>query len=384
MEVLEQSFTHIFHSLRSLLSDTTKSALPLDKKFDNSSTEVPRNTEQLLEKSWWDIAGRLPENLMKHADYSCENDMLEFIKKDVVPFLGSSRIDSAEPSRHSFMTDDGGPVELGWDWGTMPDSKPHIRFAFEPMDSATRSGSDFDIQSIPGVDIEWFQHFSQIFVINAPTSPDPSDHTSQVFYGFDKRKDSIMTKAYFFPEIKARMSGQSTWEVLLKAINSAAHYSASNTKALDILSNFLNQEVSALRIEMLAIDLLKPEASRIKIYFRSQATDFTSVVRIMSLNGLLNTPNFHTGINQLRDLWTELFDLENGESLPHVEHRTAGILYYANFRLGDKVPGVKIYIPVRHYARSDRKVLDVLGKFLKNRGQGQFFEDYERAMYDTL
>jgi len=193
-----------------------------------------------------------------------------------------------------------------------------------------------------------------------------------------------MTKAYFFPETKARMSGQSTWEVLSKAITSAPHCCASNTKALDVLSHFLNQEVPALRIELLAIDLLKPEASRIKIYFRSQATDFATVVRIMSLNGLLNTPNFHRGINQLRDLWTELFDLENGESLPHVEHRTAGILYYADFRLGDQVPGVKIYIPVRHYAKSDHKVLDVLGKFLRNRGQGQFFEDYERAMYDTL
>ncbi|KAI1012040.1 hypothetical protein LB503_004411 [Fusarium chuoi] len=51
-------------------------------------------------------------------------------------------------------------------------------------------------------------------------------------------------------------------------------------------------------------------------------------------------------------------------ALPHKNHRTSGILYNVEFRTNSTTPKVKIYIPVRHYAKSDAQILEALGRFL--------------------
>ncbi len=69
----------------------------------------------------------------------------------------------------------------------------------------------------------------------------------------------------------------------------------------------------------------------------------------------------------LKRLWGAVLE-RNGfpedAPLPETDHRTAGILYNVEFRLGSAVPKVKIYIPVRHYAKSDEKVMHGLDEYL--------------------
>ena len=48
-----------------------------------------------------------------------------------------------------------------------------------------------------------------------------------------------------------------------------------------------------------------------------------------------------------------------------MRHKTAGIQYLAQFRLGDAVPQTKAYLPVRHYASNDLHVMEVLQDWIQ-------------------
>jgi DMATS type aromatic prenyltransferase len=135
---------------------------------------------------------------------------------------------------------------------------------------------------------------------------------------------------------------------------------------------------------MLAIDLVAVDQARFKIYFRSPSTTLRSVLDTMTLHGRLYRGKVPDGLKELRNLWYDLFGLRDEEPLATMEHRTAGILYYADFCLGDVFPSVKVYLPVRHYASDDRKVLGALRKAMERRDQAQKYTDYENVIMEAL
>jgi len=83
-------------------------------------------------------------------------------------------------------------------------------------------------------------------------------------------------------------------------------------------------------------------------------------------------------------LWNALFEVFDNTHLGAVDHRTSGVLYYTDFRLRRKMPQVKIYIPVRHYVASDRKVREVLNSTLTLQGQKEYLGNYKQVLEETL
>lgn len=137
---------------------------------------------------------------------------------------------------------------------------------------------------------------------------------------------------------------------------------------------------------MLAIDLIDPLESRLKIYFRSRETSFNSVLKIMTLRGRILNPKLDEGIRDLKMLWNTVFEVDDPPDQPlnEVGHRTAGILYNVEFNLGNSNPVAKIYLPVRHYSHSDEAIILGLNKYFEFHGKGKYMKNYIKAMTTLL
>ncbi|KUM61452.1 hypothetical protein ACN42_g5674 [Penicillium freii] len=362
--------------------------------------------ESVHHRFWWSRhTGKALAVLLYNARYSANLQYwnLKFFAEAVAPHLGVAPeiLGSGTPIWPSFMTDDGTPVELSWDWGTK-DAPPMVRYSVEPI--GLHAGTSVDpgnltagpafqerlTRSLPTMRVEWFHHFKDFFNIpNAKEGEfheDTRDHNSSIFYGFDCSETEITPKVYFFPKLRAKASGQSNLDVLFQAMRTAPHVTDRNFEAGDIFHAFCSSVGSkSLEHEMLAIDLIDPLQSRLKIYFRSRETTFQSVINIMTLEGRIQNPKLYEGLVDLHRLWTALFGVYAvDQPLREVEHRTSGILYNVEFRLGEALPVAKIYLPVRHYCASDEAVIRGLNDYFQGQRKGKYMPDYIRAMSTLL
>ncbi|KAJ5663653.1 hypothetical protein N7507_004384 [Penicillium longicatenatum] len=362
--------------------------------------------ETVHHRYWWSRhTGKALAVLLYNARYPPDLQYwnLRFFAETVAPHLGVSPeiLGSDTPIWPSFMTDDGTPVELSWDWGTK-DAPPMVRYSVEPIGlhagtlvdpGNLTAGPAFQerlIRTLPTMRLEWFHHFKDFFSIpnvkEGEFHEDTRDHNSSIFYGFDCSETEITPKVYFFPKLKAKASGQSNLDVLFQAMRTAPHVTDRNFKAGDIFHAFCSSVGNKLlEHEMLAIDLIDPLQSRLKIYFRSRETTFKSVIDIMTLEGRIQNPKLYEGLVDLHRIWSALFGVYAvDQPLPEVEHRTSGILYNVEFRLREAVPVAKIYLPVRHYSKSDEAVIRGLNDYFQGRQKGKYMPDYIRAMSTLL
>ncbi|KAI0871050.1 tryptophan dimethylallyltransferase-domain-containing protein [Hypoxylon argillaceum] len=353
-------------------------------------SNVP-DSEDEHRRSWYQHIGKALGVLLYSADYSPEAQRrsLNFFKQLVAPNLGvfPATNSSLTKAWESFMTDDGTPVELSWDWGTS-DSRPTIRYSIEPI--GLQAGTSVDPrnllvgpifqdrlnQSLPDIRLEWFDYFKDFF-------DDFQDHSSSIFYAFDLTESEITAKVYYFPKYRAISSGKSNLEVLLESMKGAPHSTKDNLEALSVFSNFSNDPASKdLEYEMLAIDLIDPFKSRFKVYFRSRETSFESLCNIITLGGRIKSPNMQKGLEDLHSLWNAIFGVNapSTDPLKEVNHRTAGMLYNVEFRIGDQFPVAKVYLPVRHYASSDAAVIRGLDEYFKSHQRGSYMAAYSGTM----
>lgn len=388
-------------------SNETGSTIPLPtaiKVWDQVDLEV-RHCLSFHQRFWWTRSGYALAVLLENSEYSrhAQYQSLLFFALVICSSLGAA----AEPALgvkpwNSFMTDDGNPIELSWDWHTGTKA-PTIRFSIEPVGLVAGTATDPQnwhaasnfhqelLRSLPRTNVEWFDHFKQQLSCSAAAGSSASEgHSSRIFYAFDLAEDGITSKAYFFPGFKAKAIGQTNLTIISQAIVTAPYCSPEKLKALAVLQDFvMDSSTPALEMDMLAIDLVEPTSSRLKIYFRSRETSFSSVKRTMTMGDRLVTSDLVHGLQKLRLLWDALLEQRgrsDDEPLPGIEHRTAGILYYVEFSLGRAVPKVKIYIPVRHYASSDKQTIGGLSDYLyrTNAQSGSFMPAYLHALGDIL
>ncbi|KAI1138395.1 tryptophan dimethylallyltransferase-domain-containing protein [Hypoxylon sp. FL0543] len=363
-----------------------------------------KTCENIHHRFWWSRhSGRALAVLLHNARYSPDTQYrdLKFFAEVVAPHLGVSHEPGVERGTspwQSFMTDDGTPVELSWDWGTK-DSPPTIRYSIEPIGLHAGTsldphnlavGSEFQnqlLRYLPEMKLELFRHFISFFNghVDHDVEPkgDEGDHQSSIFYAFDLAPTEITAKVYFFPKMRARAYNQSNLQVILQAIDSIPGVTSENLEACSVFRDFASDVANKnLEYEMLAIDLIDPKKSRLKVYFRSRDTTFNSVINIMTLGGRLRNSRLYLGLVDLHWLWKALFKAYGSldQPLGDSTHRTAGILYNVEFRLGDSAPVAKIYLPVRHYSSSDAAVIQGLNDYFQYRQRGRYMPDYVKAM----
>lgn len=95
--------------------------------------------------------------------------------------------------------------------------------------------------------------------------------------------NAIEVKAYFFPTLKALATGRSPESIVWDAVAGLSIFS----KALEPLKRYLDG-ISSLRrptVEMIAIDCVDPESSRIKVYVQTSGTSLNHVRDMYLLGG---------------------------------------------------------------------------------------------------
>lgn len=354
------------------------------------------------QRFWCNTSGKVLKLLLHHACYCVEAQqrIAKFFEESVASFLGSAPLSMGEQSPwFSFMTDDGIPIEFSWDWGN-GSQLPRIRFSIEPV--GLQAGTNVDrwnqhaaiqfhqnvVQKLPNISLAWFNHFHGLFCNeDVPLDSTSSGHSTSIFYAFDLGKKNNDAKAYFFPGPRAQHLKQSTWQVIYDAIRTASGCTPQNLEALFVLHKFFsNSWASPLELEMLATDLTVPENARLKIYFRSRDTRLKSIAHIISLGGLDKSKSTQVGLRNIELLLGLLYGRNAiDDDIPEeTNHRTAGILYYASFRLGDKYPKIKLYIPVRHYSTNDQQIFNGIQAFLTRNGNGAYVSNYEEFLQQAL
>lgn len=394
-DIIQSILAHLFHGsvskrpnlgFRLLTPIVVKPSHPSSTAFRKVSLAHIGDADQLDYHAlyWWRASGHSLAVLLEKAGYSSSSQcqLLEIIWS-ITPFLGAEHVPGRQAQWKSFMTDDHTPIELSWDWRT-GNEPPKIRFSIEPVgvDSGTHSdphnheaASKFRetvLQSLSPASMAWLDHFrTKLTCQNTAGIDQVEGHRSTEFYAFDLNGDgSIMTKAYFFPGYKAKAMRCSNLEIITNTITQGPDCTAEKLQALRIFRDYVQDASSPpLEMDMLAIDLVEPANSRFKVYFRVRDTSFASVKETMTLGSRIRGSVSDQTWVELRRLYHSVLGRHTGVNAPPADskqlppscHRTAGILYNVEFSYDSKSPKVKVYLPVRHYARSEEAVMSAIG-----------------------
>ena len=372
-------------------------------KFTQTWTILNKRSKLLSPDAqfWWRATGFPLAALMEAAGYDLHSQYsgLIFHMDLIVPHLGPKPSLAGPPTHwRSFMTDEFSPIEYSWNWGTSSQG-PAIRYSIEAVGPQAGTAQDpvncIEIYKLleklkltePTLDLRWFNILMREFIGTpraAIQTVDPSQsHPSSVFAAFELQNGELATKAYFVP-VKAEQLGVSRFKLLSETIKSLESEKI-RFPAHKVLTNFLDKHEHQhnFRLVGAAIDCVKPDKSRMKIYMRSSRTSFASVCQVMSLNDALATLK-SGAYDELSSLWHQLLDLDADfpidKDLPTLRHEHAGVLYNIDIKAGSVVPETKVYIPVGRYGRNDLSIVQGLRTYMEGKGRWQHGQAYLRAL----
>lgn len=383
----------------------------LDNSVYHSLTDVLKFADP-DQHFWWTETASIVGKLMERAGYDVDSQRryLLLYHAHVLAALGpkqaSSDKDASSPWK-SFMTDDHTPIEISWNLGA---NRSVVRLSIEPVGPFAGTSVDpFNqrravelLQQLPGVDLQLFYYFRDWFLIgdcdvDAVLKRRPAgEHSSQLFVAFDFDGGKVTTKAYIFPLLKAVQTGIPALDLVSLAIRNLDTPAMSVLPGWNAVEDFIRTCPIASRpkIEFVAVDCVAPAESRIKIYVRTPHVALEKVKDVFTLGGRLNNdPTIQTALGMLEELWRLVLrlpdDLRNSDELhPRDEnsagHRTAGTLFNFEIKPGAALPEPKLYIPVRHYARSDLDIARGLTAFFRRRGWTNLAETYTDTLKEML
>ncbi|RAL10372.1 putative dimethylallyl tryptophan synthase [Aspergillus homomorphus CBS 101889] len=369
----------------------------------------PADSEAIDTVFWRETVGKDLRTLLRGAeyDYASQQAALESMSRYVAPYLGprppvgEAGRDQPCPTRwRSFMTDDFSPLEYSWSWENVA---PSVRYSFEPIgrhagtarDPYNWTGPIGCVQqirgSLSGADWRWFDHFAQAFRRPTPL-PRKESHfhssPSSIFLAFNLEKHGLKCKSYHVPHSSADQQGGSRLDVLHQAFGTLQQHH--ELPAYDCVEKYLRQQ-EPLPIPPfiigVAVDCVHPSLANLKIYFRSSATSFDSVRETLTMAGALSSWD-DDAFQELQQLWHLTLGLPlaypSSQPLPTLNHETSGVLYNFGFKLGQRYPDTKVYIPVRHYACNDRAIVEGLAEFLARQGRAQQAKRYVQTLEQLI
>ena len=387
------------------VSDDLDEVKPTKTELNTSLTRISSGLDPDAD-FWWKTTGTVLGSMMQKAGYSAESlqKHLSFYRHSVAPAMGRTPgVDGNPQNWTSFMTDDFTPIELSWCWKEGKEL-PVVRYAVEPIGRSAGTSHDplnfratkelirKSHQYCSDIDLDWLRQCCSELLTQTKTrqTSADSDDSSQIFLAWDLQKHDASLKTYFLPNLRTKRTGQSKLELMQNCMDKLYIQQPSMADAFSAFSRYVRSRVGEdeLTVEIAAIDCVESSASRVKVYARCRQTSFDSVSDIMTMSGLLDSEKMRTAISSLKDLWALVLglpaDFDTSAPLPYNGHRTAGILYYFEFKPGAKFPSVKIYIPVKHYGINDLEVAKGLSKFLAGRGNRFADSGYVEAMQQIL
>ena len=143
---------------------------------------------------------------------------------------------------------------------------------------------------------------------------------------------------------------------------------------------------------MLAVDDVAPAKSRLKFYFQTPHTCFSSVREIMTLGGRITVPK--EKLQDLRSLIAAVTGLEDDfpddaevpcapeydpaakDNFIELPILLSGYLYYFDIAPGAVLPDIKFYTPVRRYGRDDLSLARGVTAWMEAHGRGEYCQRY--------
>lgn len=345
----------------------------------------------------------LVRTLLLHArhDHAQAESQLHFLRDVVVKHMGPRPLPSGLPGWKSFCTDDFTPFEPSVNFDQ---TKTTVRYSFEPISKDAGSPADpFNQNQVslamdaigkcqPGLGMEIFNHFKNACFLNEQEESTARDlvpdgeHMTQSFLGLDLEGSAVSVKAYFFPILKALATGRTNQSVLFEAVEALPLFRAALKPLIEYLEDLPVTERP--RIEMLAVDCVDPRQSRIKIYARTAKTSLRAVEDVYLLGGRIATAENRAALDAVRELWPLVFDTDLGHNddtdLASSSHRTSGMILNFELRPGQTSPTPKLYLPVRHYAKSDMKIASGLAIYFRRRGWHNNARSYVESLRSAL
>ncbi|KAK1140024.1 aromatic prenyltransferase (DMATS family) [Aspergillus melleus] len=384
--------------------------------YDVLTTALPLPAPTSSTAFWWRETGPLMSKLLSKANYPLYTHYkyLLLYHTHILPLLGPRPPleNSVQPSPanapwRSFLTDDFSPLEPSWNVNGNAESQSTIRLGIEPVGFDAGSAADpFNQAAVMrfmhsyaaaevGANLYMFEHFSAELFVSLDVHPQfrdklpGSEHTTQSFLAFDLDAGGVTSKAYFFPILKALVTGQSTTKVISDSILRLAQKSSlwgpQAITALSVLEAWMASFNGAAKAEMISVDCVDEADSRIKIYVRIPHTALRGVKEAYSLGGRLMDENTTEAVKLLDDLWRTIFDVaDENEELPQNDHRTAGTIFNFELRPGKWFPEPKVYLPVRHYCENDIQIAGRLQKFFGKLGWNQLERGYSKDLEELF
>ncbi|KAI1325880.1 dimethylallyl tryptophan synthase GliD1 [Xylariaceae sp. FL0255] len=368
---------------------------------------LPLNSPDL--EYWWKLTGPHVSHMMEAAGHSVEAqyNALLFHYAYIIPYLGHAPKRDGRLKWNSLLGNKGSPIEYSWKWNTTkadPDVRycieaigPYAGRALDPLNQDASMEMMYRIaDTVPTVDLTWTNHFVDILYDHNREKQAADGATSTILIAPEWLEKGFNLKTYFLPR-RPTFGKNANGKGLLTLAEWEEHISHldPNNKARKAMFDFLSNdpEGQSLTPYMLAVDNVKPSKSRLKLYFLGSHTSFTSVRRIMTMNGTKQVPEKY--LQELRSLICAITgvspDYPEDKELPSIKgnHTTwtkdnsgevpdvlRHNVYYFDIAPGRTVPDIKFYIPVRDYGIKDHELAEHLINWMKSRGRGTYAGAY--------
>ncbi|KAH8786015.1 O-glucose prenyltransferase [Diaporthe sp. PMI_573] len=367
---------------------------------------------------WWRLCRPEMSGLLEQAGGYTESQReshLTFVREQCAPWMGPV------PTGH--MADKAvAPVEMSVNYVSTREEGV-VRFQMEPFTAVSGPHTVADDPSgkkavasmlssfervLGDVDLTWAWQLLDKFMVTSPDEisrlreaektslPPPLDlyqRTPHFNFAFDLSPDGKSMKTYFLPLAKSLATGESALDHCLDAVRSLEPHGEGLSAVADVLHEFLTVSCPGrMSCDYLGIDSTAPEKSRVKLYVSSQQhNSFDFVKNVFTLGGRVSDQTTLHGLEFLHSIWHLLVNVEAGQLPDHSDRPPKqlpfflGCLYFSfEWRTGDRLPLVKIYIPQWQYAQSDRKIADNISVALRELGRNHAADEYLTRIKKTF
>ncbi|KAF2461403.1 tryptophan dimethylallyltransferase-domain-containing protein [Lineolata rhizophorae] len=364
---------------------------------------------------WWEENGVSMGRLLERAGYPLHTQYkhLLLLHGSVLPWMGpawpttaTATGDAAQPrTPGAALNYDGAPIEPSLN---VTASGLTVRFTIEPVGPAANRPGDQLNQAVgpaavaamgaaAGADTRWArQLMAALFVSEAEAAALAGPGGRFAAMGARKpallvaydlgRAGGVNMKTYFVPGYKAAATGRRADGIVCDTVRGFAPGGAALAPAVDALEAYLAErgpaETSGLGVEMVAVDCRDPAegAPRCKIYVRCMSNAFERVRDVYTLGGRKTDAETEEGLRRLRLVWHLLLDEREGVAddrhKEHDGHHNAGLLFGMEVEADKPFPTPKVYVPLWHYCKTDKRMAENLSEIFKMQGWGDIAESY--------
>lgn len=367
---------------------------------------------------WWRLCRPEMAGLMDQTGGYTESQKeshLRFVQSHCAPWMGTI------PTGH-MANEAMAPVEMSVNYVSSREEGV-LRFQMEPFTAVAGPHTETDDPSgkkavgsmlksfqrvLEDVDLTWTWQLAEKLMVTAPNEvarlreaektslPPPLNlyqRTPQFNFAFDLSPERKSMKTYFLPLAKSLATGKSALDHCLDAVRSLEPHGEGLSPVADLLHGFLTKSCPGrMSCDYLGIDSTIPAKSRVKLYVSSQEhNSFDFVKSVFTLGGAAKDQTTLDGLRFLRSIWHYLLNVEEG-NLADTSNRPPkqlpfflGCLYFSfEWRTGDQLPLVKLYIPQWQYAQTDREIAENISAALRKLGREEAAKRYLTHIKQTF